>query len=186
MSKRLPSKDEALEALDFIVNVLKEHEKDLDRLISELGNVAEKLESSGELNNKMDLVGNKISGLQREIGNLLNYLSSAQRPTSGIVAPVSSAEQLNSGGALPTMNGPPLILRCKQWEDFETLANQANTLSFLVKEPDKTIQVDAAKNNQIISYNGEMPNLSLLIRAWLSKRMEVSDKKVIEGVLAIG
>jgi len=34
MSKKIPSKDEALEALDFIVSVLKEHEKDLDRLIT--------------------------------------------------------------------------------------------------------------------------------------------------------
>ena len=32
MSERAPSRDEALEALDFIVNVLKEHEKDLDKL----------------------------------------------------------------------------------------------------------------------------------------------------------
>jgi hypothetical protein len=31
MSRKSPSKDEALEALDFIVSVLKEHEKDLDR-----------------------------------------------------------------------------------------------------------------------------------------------------------
>jgi hypothetical protein len=43
MSKRPQSKDEALEALDFIVNVLKEHEKDLDRLINELGTVTEQL-----------------------------------------------------------------------------------------------------------------------------------------------
>jgi hypothetical protein len=36
MSKKAPSKDDALEALDFIINVLREHEKDLDRLINEL------------------------------------------------------------------------------------------------------------------------------------------------------
>jgi len=35
VSKKPQSKDEALEALDFIVNVLKEHEKDLDKLINE-------------------------------------------------------------------------------------------------------------------------------------------------------
>lgn len=34
---------EALEAIDFIVMVLKEHEKDLDRLINELGNITERL-----------------------------------------------------------------------------------------------------------------------------------------------
>ena len=50
MTEKTPAKDEALEALDFIVNVLKEHEKDLDRLINELGNVAGQLGETGELN----------------------------------------------------------------------------------------------------------------------------------------
>jgi hypothetical protein len=35
LARNPQSKDEALEALDFIVNVLKEHEKDLDKLINE-------------------------------------------------------------------------------------------------------------------------------------------------------
>ena len=43
MSEKAPSKDEAFEALDFIVNVLKEHEKDLDKLVSELDTVAGQL-----------------------------------------------------------------------------------------------------------------------------------------------
>jgi len=38
---RKSSKDEAFEALDFIINVLKEHEKDLDRLIGKLDEVAQ-------------------------------------------------------------------------------------------------------------------------------------------------
>jgi hypothetical protein len=40
MSRKPQSKDEALEALDFIVNVLKEHEKDLDRLITRSSSTA--------------------------------------------------------------------------------------------------------------------------------------------------
>ena len=44
MVRKESTKDEALEALDFIINILKEHEKDLDRLINELGNLTEKLE----------------------------------------------------------------------------------------------------------------------------------------------
>ena len=49
MAKDPQSKDEALEALDFIVNVLKEHEKDLDKLINELATVTEQLGATGEL-----------------------------------------------------------------------------------------------------------------------------------------
>jgi hypothetical protein len=43
MAKNPQSKDEALEALDFIVNVLKEHERDLDKLINELATVTERV-----------------------------------------------------------------------------------------------------------------------------------------------
>src|SRR5512136_1630584 len=71
MSKKQPSKDEALEALDFIVNVLKEHEKDLDRLVSELGTVAGQLGDSGELSGKVKTIEDKIGGLQYDVGNLL-------------------------------------------------------------------------------------------------------------------
>jgi polyhydroxyalkanoate synthesis regulator phasin len=71
MSKKPPSKDEALEALDFIVNVLKEHEKDLDRLINELGTVAERLGEAGELTAKVEKVEQKIAGLQNEITGLI-------------------------------------------------------------------------------------------------------------------
>ena len=43
MSKNPQTKDDALEALDFIVNVLKEHERDLDKLINELATVTEQM-----------------------------------------------------------------------------------------------------------------------------------------------
>ena len=77
-----PSKDEALEALDFIVNVLKEHEKDLDRLVSELGTVASQLGESGELNGKVKKIEDKVSGLQNDVGNLLNSISALPREAS--------------------------------------------------------------------------------------------------------
>jgi len=48
MTRKAPSKDEALEALDFIINVLREHEKDLDRLINELGTITGRLGDTGE------------------------------------------------------------------------------------------------------------------------------------------
>ena len=71
MSEKSPSKDEALEALDFIVNVLKEHEKDLDRLVSELGSVAGQLGDSGELNGKVKKIEDKLNGLQGDVGSLV-------------------------------------------------------------------------------------------------------------------
>jgi len=147
MSKKLPSKDEALEALDFIVNVLKEHEKDLDRLIGELGGIAEQLGNTGELTGKVENVEKKISGLQNEIGGLINYLSTAphEAPVAAREQPKSEPAQPSMIQSSPVMQGPPVILRCKQWEDFQSLAFQPQTLSFMIKDAEKTFQAGENK-----------------------------------------
>jgi hypothetical protein len=181
MSRKPQSKDEALEALDFIVNVLKEHEKDLDRLINELGTVTEQLGETGELSGKVDKVEERITGLQNEISSLINYLSASPRE-----APLVIKEPKTEVVQADVMHGPPVILRCKQWEDFQTLAFQAQTLSFMYKEAEKTFQADALKSNQIITYSGELPKLTVLLKIWLSKQLEIPEKKILEGVLAIG
>jgi hypothetical protein len=104
MSKKPQSKDEALEALDFIVNVLKEHEKDLDRLIGELGTVTEALGQTGELSCKVEKVEERISGLQNEINSLVNYLSASPREAP-VLTSVQKTEVVQAG----VMHGPPVI-----------------------------------------------------------------------------
>ncbi len=100
MSRKIPSKDEALEALDFIVNVLKEHEKDLDRLINELGNVTEKMGDTGELTGKVEKVEERLTTLQNEIANLITQISSSPReqPTVAPSMPVQMAVEAQSRG----------------------------------------------------------------------------------------
>jgi hypothetical protein len=186
MSKKIPSKDEALEALDFIVSVLKEHEKDLDRLINELGSVTEKMGDTGELSSKVERVEERLSTLQNEITNLITYLSAPHE-----VSPASSpqpvpATQKSEGLQVRETRGPPVTLRCKQWEDFQGMAAEAQTLSFMYREAEKTFQVDAVKDNQIITYSGELPKYNSLLKAWLSKQLNVPEKKALEGILAIG
>ena len=148
MSKKPQSKDEALEALDFIVNVLKEHEKDLDRLIGELGNVTDQIGETGQLNEKVEHIEEKIGNLQDEVTNLLDYMAkranapapAAPTPTAvenkAPAAPAISAPAVSPVPMLaPAMpSGNSVIFRCKQWEDFEALARQAQTLSFTYKE----------------------------------------------------
>jgi hypothetical protein len=181
MSKKPQSKDEALEALDFIVNVLKEHEKDLDRLIGELGTVTEALGETGELSGKVEKVEERISGLQNEINSLVSYLSASPQEKH-VLTPQQKTQVVQAS----VMHGPPVILRCKQWEDFQTLAFQAQTLSFMYKDAEKTFQADALNGNQIITYSGELPKLTALLKMWLSKQLEIPEKKILEGVLAIG
>ena len=184
MSKKTPGKDEALEALDFIINVLKDHEKGLDTLINELGNITEKLGDAGEFSGKIEKVEERLATLQNEITNLITYLSTSHEVPAGTtqLVPAEKEKPAEQG----EVQGPPVILRCKQWEDFEALALQAQTLSFLYKENEKTFQADALKNNQIITYSGELPKYTLVLKTWLAKRLDIPDKKVLEGILAIG
>jgi hypothetical protein len=84
------------------------------------------------------------------------------------------------------VHGPPVILRCKEWDDFQNVAAQAQTLSFMYREAEKTFQVDAVKDNQIITYSGPLPKGAMMLKAWLSKQLDVSEKKILEGILAIG
>jgi len=188
MSRKPQSKDEALEALDFIVNVLKEHEKDLDKLIGELATVTEQIGVSGNLSGKVEKVEEKVNGLQSEIVNLINCLSTSPRELPAAAKEIKPSEQVPVPQPVQAavLQGPPVILRCKQWDDFQTLSFQAQTLSFMYKEAEKTFQADALKGNQIITYSGELPNLTALLKVWLSKQLEISEQKILEGVLAIG
>lgn len=167
MSKK-PNKNESLEALDFIINVLKEHEKDLDRLISELGKITGKIGSSGEMATKIDRVEQRLASLQSEVTSLIKELS--------------SPKELHALAA----RGPPVIVRCKQWEDFKILASSAETVSFLLKEGEKTFQADALKEGRVLTYNGEFPRDAKLLKFWLTRELNVTEDKVFEGVLAIG
>ena len=182
MARNPQSKDEALEAIDFIVNVLKEHEKDLDKLINELATVTEQLGETGELTGKVEKVEEKINNLQNEVTNLISYLSSAQKEPAPAAVKGHAAHGVSAG---MVQGGPSVILRCKQWEDFQTLAFQAQTLSFTYKEDEKIFQADALKGNQIISYIGVIPNFSAVLKVWLSKELEVPEKNILEGILGI-
>jgi small-conductance mechanosensitive channel len=197
MSRKPQSKDEALEALDFIVNVLKEHEKELDKLIGELGTVTEQIGVQGDLADKVEKVEEKITSVQDDITSLVKSLSN-QTPAQA--AATLAAKQARTTEPTVTVAplqpqvfpqttvtaGPPVILRCKQWEDFQNLAIQAQTTSFTIKEAEKTFQVDALKGNQILTYNGPLPTVSVLLKTWLTKQLGVPEQKILEGVLAIG
>jgi hypothetical protein len=187
LAKNPQSKDDSLEALDFIVNVLKEHEKDLDKLINELATVTEQLGDTGELSGKVEKVEEKINSLQKEVTNLITYMSSSTPSTPKEALPAAVKEQTSQTAPVPVLQGKPsVILRCKQWEDFQTLAFQAQTLSFSYKEDEKVFQADALKGNQIITYNGALPKFSSILKAWLSKQLDVPETNILEGVLAIG
>ena len=187
MVKKSPTKNDALEALDFIINVLKEHEKDLDRLISELGNITERLGNSRELGGRIEGIEERLANLQEEISNLIEFLTSAPAsspPPEGHIPSVSSSPPQPQPQKM--LRGPPVIIRCKKWEEFKVLAAKAETISFLYKDAEKAFQVDALKNGRILTFAGELPGNAELLKRWLSRELEVSEDSILEGILAIG
>jgi uncharacterized coiled-coil protein SlyX len=184
LAKNPQSKDAALEALDFIVNVLKEHEQDLDKLINELATVTEQMGDSGELSGKVDKVEEKISILQKEVTSLLSHLSSASQQVLPKQASVELPKQVEHTVAL-LGGGPLVVLRCKQWSDFQTLAAKAQTLSFNIKQEERQFQVDALKNNQLITYTGDLPMLTTLLKTYLASQLNVSEQSILEGILSL-
>jgi hypothetical protein len=184
MSDKPQPNNEALEALDFIVNVLKEHEKDLDRLINELGTVTEQIGDTGELAGKIEAINKKIDCLQKEIVKMIGQTQTAESPKQA----AQIVEQPASYAAATTAQiavGPQLTIKCKNWEDFENIAAKSQMLSFSFKEAERIFEVNAVKGNQIITYSGELPKMSLLLKCWLSMQLAVPEKSVLDGVLSL-
>ena len=165
MAKK-PSRNDALEAIDFIINVLKEHEKDLDRLIAELGKITEQLGETGEVTEKIGKIEERLSTIQTEVSNLIKFISSPREAPAYVP-------------------GPPVIVKCKKWEDFKTLAKDAETVSYTFKETEKTFQADALKQGRVLTYSGQLPQNTKMLKTWLSKQLNITEEKIFEGMLAM-
>ena len=200
MAQKKPSKNDALEALDFIIAVLKEHEKDLDRLINELGVITEKIGDKGENSEKIERVENRLSLIQTELSELIKFLSvPGEKPPAALakaqaeaqaqtpITQVQAETQTRIEASQPAfMRGPPVIVRCRQWEDFRLLAQGAETVSFLYKDAEKGFQADALKNGRVLTFNGALPESVKLLKSWLARELGTGETRIFEGVLAIG
>jgi uncharacterized coiled-coil protein SlyX len=174
MGENPDSKDRSLETIDFIINVLRQHEQHLDRSIDQLATVAEQIGNTDELNNKMATVEEKINNLQKEVTNLIGYLSKAPEKTF----PTMVKEQ-----EPPVQGEQSVILRCKQWADFQVLAMNAQTLFFCYKEDEKIFQADALSGNKLIIYTGALPTFSMIMKIWVSHQFNITEQNVLEGFL---
>ena len=80
----------------------------------------------------------------------------------------------------------PMNIVCRKWEDFKNLATGAETVSYVFKTSENSFQAAALKNGKMVSYSGEYPPNTILLKLWLSKELNVADGKIFEGVLKIG
>lgn len=163
-----PNRNESLEALDFIINVLKEHEKDLDRFISQLGTITESLGETGEIVGKIENIEDRISTLQDEITNLVRNIGAPQPASSSSYTPTNSVN-----------------INCRKWEDFKNLAAGAETVSYLFKVSENTFQASALKNGKLVTYTGDFPTNSRMLKLWLSTELDVAEDDLVEGALNI-
>jgi hypothetical protein len=184
MAENPNPRDKALEALDFIINVLKEHEQTLDESIGELATVTESVGKIDEINGKIEGIEDKIGNLQKEIAKLSGVISNA--PKEAIYSEIKQIEPKTAPSeAQFVMNaGSPMVLNCKKWSDFQAFAVHSQTTTFNVKEEEKMCEVSAVTGNQVFVYQGPFPELSSMLAAYLSQRLEVPKQSIIEGSLS--
>jgi hypothetical protein len=165
------SKDKALEALDFIINVLKQHEQTLDKSISDLAEATEGIAGSGAVKDKISKLDEKMVLLQKQVAALASYLAAAPKAPSPAVAAVS------------IQTGPKLVPQCTQWTDFQAQAIHAQTVTFTLKETGQ-LEACALKGNQMFTYLGVPPSLAATLKVWMCRQLAVSESCVFEGSLS--
>ena len=184
MSDNPNPRDKALEALDFIINVLKEHEQTLDESISEFATVTESVGKIDAINSKIEEVEDKINILQKDVANLSGILSNAPKETICGETRKMEPKTASAEAILAMTGGSPMILNCTQWSDFQAFAIHAQTLTFSIKEEEKMCEVSSIVGNQIFVYKGPLPQLSSMLAAYLNQQLEVPKQSIIEGALS--
>ena len=174
------SKDKSLEALDFIINALKEHEQHLDKLFHEIATITEQVGATKNgLNSKVEETEEKTSQLQKEVTNLIAYVLNTT-PKKTLPTPIKE----QTGQTTPFQafdNLSTETLQCKQWSDFQALAENAQTIIFSHKENMTVFQAKAIKGNKLIVYTGALPNFSIILKKWLSQQLDINEQNVSEG-----
>ena len=155
----------ALNALDLIINVLKNHEKELDKLVNELKGIAQRLSLLERLVSKVESLDEKLSSIESA--------AKAVRPAKPAAV---EAER-------PTPSGPPATLRFKSWEEFKDMASGGEAISYIIREEDEeqVLEVEALKGRMLLTYRGPLPGTLSLIKSWLSRELEVPKSNVFEG-----
>jgi hypothetical protein len=176
--------DRALVTIDFIINILKEHEQTLDKSIDSLMTITEKMSQADPLNKKYEKLTEKMDGLLTDVSKLVSNLQ-----LKNLSLPETAKKQQPEPQdrpimpPLPTASGPSTVLQCKHWEDFQVLATHAQIVSCNYREEKKAFEVSALTGNQMIIYTGQLPNLFVVLKHWLSKQLDIGEQVVVEGSL---
>jgi len=154
------------EALNAVLTALKRIESQLEKILEGEG-------LSDESRQNLEDIRVNLSNMEDKLFRILGSGS-------------SSIEQKTKKIVHEYARGPPLIVRCKNWEDFKAQATGPEAISFLYRPEDKAFQVDALKNGRIYTFSGPIPSDVILLKSWLAKSLNTDESRIVEGVLAIG
>ncbi len=174
-SSRREDKDDKegkFEALDFVLGVLREDVNNLGRIVADLEKIAGVIGKPNEIGGRLDSIETQLASTRAEIAGLITSL--AREPSVPSPKPNAPREPY----------GTPIIVSCRVWEDFRTLARQADQAAFASVRED-TFEIGAQKGSRIYKYVGKLPPYSTVIRAWLARELDVPDPKIIEGDLTV-
>lgn len=156
------------ESLDSVINVLKEYEEYLDELVTRFRKITGKLENveyTEEFPKKIKKVEKRLSVIEAKISSFLSHITSEKK----LISPYSKL----------------LVVRCKNWQEFKTFSVNAELISFLVEDSESFFQVTSLKDGKILTYSGEIPDYTKLLKAWISRELSIENQKVVEGVLSL-
>jgi len=174
-------KDGKFEALDFVLGVLREDVNNLGRIVADLEKIAGVIGKPNEIGGRLDSIESQLATTRGEISNLI---SSMTREPTREPTPKETTPPTAKPSAPRETYGTPIIVSCRVWEDFRTLARQADQAAFASVRED-TFEIGAQKGNRIYKYVGKLPPYSTVIRAWLARELEMSDPRIIEGDLTL-
>jgi len=183
---RRDNEDENQESYDSIVNSLKQKSENLKLLLNQMGTMKSQNGIRYDLTT-LKTIEERMNFLQNDITNIVKSSRPlTSKPQNSTFVSIPPKEPKDNGidflRDIEARNST-MILRFKNWEDFQVFASQPQAVCFTYRESDKIFEADALKSNQIAVYIGGIPKTMDLLRLWLSSRLELPEKRVFEGTL---
>jgi hypothetical protein len=157
------------ESPNTVTYVLQEYNEYLGGLVSKLNNIIEKLnklDGTQEWGWKIRKAEERLCAIEAELSEFIDQFSLQASSIDSYV--------------------PSMTIRYKKWEDFKTQSTNATLISFLLQKEERIFQVYSLKEGKILTYTGEFPQQTKLLRSWLSNELDTPSEKIVEGVLATG
>jgi hypothetical protein len=74
MAEKIPSKEGSHEALNFLLAVIREHDKDLDKLVKGMASGSKLVKEKGEIIDGLGRIEDKIDRLRNEVNRLITII----------------------------------------------------------------------------------------------------------------